>query len=204
LVLERADVDRAFRVIVLAADEDESDPRLIDNRSLMRTLAVVCRDHDIPVVVELQTEESLRYASHLDGVDFVLDRHHGERFLVQAVLNPESTELFEELISFTEDSNELYTVRVPDALVGRSFEDAQLHYLDADDEPMLPIGIDRSPPTRPSIRFWLNPVAPESGLSAVDRTLRKGDRLVFAAYERPSFAPVAMEELWEGRILLRR
>jgi len=202
-VLEEADIDAASRVIVLAADEDGAAPALTDNRSLMRTLAVVCRERKVPVVTELLTEESLRYAAQLEGVDFVLDRHHGERFLVQAVHYPEAADIFDELLSFTTDSNELYTVVVPEELVGRTFEEAQLHYLDADEEPVVPIGIDRSPEDRPNTRFWLNPASRHGGLPPAERVLSAGDRLIFIAYERPSFCPVAREELWEGRVLLR-
>ena len=52
----------AFRAIVLAGQGDERQPQLVDNRSLMQTLALVGRNKQLPVVTQLCAEESLNYS----------------------------------------------------------------------------------------------------------------------------------------------
>jgi voltage-gated potassium channel len=202
-VLEQADVDAALRVIVLAADDAcADDPRQRDNQALMETLAVVCRQGGVPLVVELQTDESLRYATPLEGIDFLVGRHYGARLISQAVLKPGMTRVFDRLMTFTEHSNEFYSVPTPGELVGRPFAAAQLHFLDHDDEDITLVGLDRSPPEAPQTRFWLNPAAGIEGLSEEDLILRKGDNLLVVAYERPALE-AGQEERWSDKILSR-
>ena len=207
-VLEQADVARALRVVVLSS-EDEDEPRTQrDNRALMATMGVLCQGSSqgapgferIPVVTELSAEESLTYAAPLDGVDLLIGRHYGERLIGQAVLQPGVTEIYERLLTFTEDTNEFYPVPVPVKLVGKTFAEAQLLFLDRPQEPVTLVGLDRSPPGAPFSRFWLNPTAE---LGDEDLVLRQDDRLIVLAYELPGYA-FTEEERWSGKILSRR
>ncbi len=199
-VLAQADVDQAARVIVLSPEDGNHSPQQRDNRALMKTIAVASRRPNRPVVVELQTEESLGFAAPLEEADFVVSRHYGEKLISQSVLNPGVTEIYYRLMTFTEQSNEFYTVPVLPRLVGKTFAEAQLHFLDKDDEDMVLVGIDRSPAGQPNTRFWLNPAAE---LSDDQLLLGKKDNLVLIAYEQPSFVEVDPEDLWSGKILQR-
>ncbi|MCA9669960.1 MAG: ion transporter [Myxococcales bacterium] len=221
-VLQRAGIDRAMRVIVLASDSgDESGAsgrshedaagrvrRLSaeqaerrDGIALMQTLAVLSRRPDgVPIVVELQSPQSLTYAEHLERVEFVIGRKFSETLVSQAVLRPGVTEVYGELMTFDHVSPDLLTLPVPDALVGKTYREAALYCHDLEDEAVTLIGIDRSPPGLPSTRFWLNP---ERTLEPEQRVLAAEDRLIVVASERPSFAPPGAEELWSGKILSR-
>lgn len=209
-VLEQADIDRAQRVIVLAGTKGSDAPEQVDNRTLMRVLAVVGRRRPVPIVAELLSQETVRYARSLSAskhgacVDFILARQIGEKLMVQAALKPELTELLAQLMTFTDDTNEFYTVPVLPELVGKSFREAQLHYLDRDDKAELPVGIDRSPPAQPKTRFWLNPVAGQRGLTAEGLVLGENDQLVFLAYQLPSYdRRRQQDDLWSGAVLQR-
>ncbi|MBN2360248.1 MAG: ion transporter [Deltaproteobacteria bacterium] len=202
--LEQADVDTAFRVIVLASAEGETDVRAVDSRSLMRTLAVICRGRAIPIVTELLSEESRLDAAGLPGVEFVLSRSFAEKLMAQFAVNRDASAIYDQLMTLSGHSSELYTVAVPRSLVGRSFGDAQRHLLEREVESVVPIGIDRSPPGAPSTRFWINPVAGTGALSPAELVLRDGDRLICIAFERPSFGAVSEEDLWRGTVLLPR
>lgn len=210
-VLEQANIGHASRVIVLSMGMGEASADQIDSYALMQALAVVARRRNkpVPLVVELQSEESLDFAAPLSGVDLLVGRHYGEKLISQAVLNPGVTELYVELLTFTDESNELYVVDVPPLLVGMTFLEAQLHFLDYEDEDIVLLGIDRSPPNLPSTRFWLNPAAgsSEAGeastLSAKELQLDSDDRLVLIACERPAFANISQEDKWSGKILDR-
>ncbi len=201
-ILDESDVDSALRVAVLAADEN-LPPQSIDNKTLMITLAVACRRKGIPMVVELKTRESMSYAKQLPGIDFVVGGRYVEYLACQAVLNPGVTEIYYELMNFIREDNELYTIPLPSHLVGKSFQDAQLHFLDYDQESIVLIGVDRSPPDAPHTRFWINSGVTQKGLSNTNLILNAGDNLIVMAYERPFHPAFEKEEIWSGKIIYR-
>jgi hypothetical protein len=169
----------------------------------MTTVAVVCRKQGIPLSVELLNEDSLRYTHCLPEVDFVAGQAYGERMISQAVLNPGVTEVYDHLLTFTGDSNEIYCIRVPEELVGKTFTEAQLYYLDDDSEAITMIGIDRSPRERPSSVFSLCPLAPQARLSRDELVLRESDRLLVLAYSRPARSLLTSEDRWRQTCLER-
>ncbi len=203
-VLEEAGVDEALRVIVLSPDAEEgaergrgeADPKRLDGRALMETLAVTSRNRRVPLVVQLQADESLPGAGNLAGVEIVLPRRYGEKLIAQAVMNPGVTEIYDDLLTF-ESSAEIYVVPVPPELIGQSYGALQLFCLERD-EPIVALGIDRSPPERPLSRFWLNPAGT---LSPEELVLREGDLAVVIANERPAFIEIDKEEMWSGRVI---
>jgi voltage-gated potassium channel len=204
-ILKQAWINNASRVIILSSDNDKNDTLLEkDNRSLMKTIAAISFNPGVDMTVELQTTDSLKYASHLAGVNFIVARIFGERLIGQAVMNPGVTEIFTSLMTYTDDSSEFYFIPVPNELVGKTLKQAQLFFLDLDEEPMILVGIDRSPKDFPGTNFKLNPVSDDDGLSSPGVILGEKDNLILIAYEFPSFSMVNKDDLWKGRILLRR
>jgi voltage-gated potassium channel len=204
-ILEAAYVDEAFRVIILA-DENADQPRhLLDGEKLMQMLAVVGQRRQVPIVVEVLDPDSASDAAALGdiGVEFLLVRHYGEGLISQAVLNPGVTKVYTQLMTFTSDTNEVYTVPVPPRFVGKRFDEVQLELLDNDSDNIVLIGIDRSTWERPNTRFVLNPMAEECNCSDEDLVLSEGDNIVVLAFERPSFAKIDKEDLWSGKVLKR-
>ncbi len=205
-VLEQAEVDGASRVIVLSSDRPGcGEASELDSRALMQTLAVVARRRadPLPIVVELQSEESLDFARPLRGIDLLVGRHYGEKLLSQAVLNPGITEVYVELMTFTDVTTEFYIVPVPKHLRAKSYQEAQLAFLDCDDEDMVLAGIDRSPPGEPATRFFLNPTGGSTPLADDELMLRDDDRLLLLAYERPTFVTISTDDRWSGRVIDR-
>ena len=203
-VLREACVGEAIRVIILASEHDDTPPEIVDDRTLMEMVAVICHKHRIPMVVELKHEGSVRDAMSLteNGVEFMRGRTFGEGLISQAVLNPGVTEIYTQLMTFTTDTNEFYSIPVPEKWIGKDFTEVQLELLDYDDDDLVLVGIDRSPLHQPNTRFWLNPLAAECAPED-DLTLHEGDNLVLLAFERPSFAEVDQEDLWSGKVLTR-
>lgn len=204
-VLQEACASEAVRVIILACEDHDQPAHLVDDRTLMEMVAVVCHKNQVPMVVELRDEQSERDALAMtdSGVEFLLSRPFGEGLISQAVLNPGVTEIYTHLMTFTTDSNEFYTMTAPAHLVGKHFTEAQLELLDYEGDDIVLVGIDRSPPNRPNTVFWLNPLAGDSGCADEDLVLREGDNIIVVAFERPSFAEVDQEDLWSGKVLTR-
>jgi voltage-gated potassium channel len=201
--LEFANLGHALRVIVLSEHPGEQSARDRDNVALMHALAAVARNRTVPLVVELQEPESLRYAAAIDNAECLVSRHFGERLISQAVLNPGVTEVYHRLMTFTGDSNEFYSVEVPPALLGKTFEEAQEHFLDDDDEAVVLVGLDDSAVSVPYERFVLGVDNGSDEPDLGDHVLDATDRLIVVAYQRPQFATVDEEDLWKGNVLAR-
>jgi len=202
VVLDKLELEHAFRAIVLSSDEHGfTNPIDRDNRTLMETLAIVSRNPDIPITAELRVEESLQQAKVLSHVEFMVSRHYGERLASQAALNPGVMEIYNSLMTFKKDSNAFFTIPVPIKLIGRTFKDAKLYFLNMDTESVVLVGLDRSPVNQPHSSFSLNPMSSKSMLTKPELTLRPGDKLVLIAHEQPSFIKVDREDLWDGKIL---
>ncbi len=200
-ILERADLDKALRVIILASGSSSDRPADRDNYTLMKTLAAYCRNRSVPIVAEIRDLKSLVYTQALEEVEFMAAFDFGVRLISQAVLNPGVTQIFYELMTMGDDSNEFYTLPVPDELIGKTFKQAQLWFLNLDKADITLIGIDNSTKHQPNTTFFINPPRMRSGLSQPSLVLQKGDKLVMIAYTRPSFAKPQKEDLWQGRIL---
>jgi voltage-gated potassium channel len=203
-ILEAADIKNASRVVLLSSSFRSGDSEMeVDNRTLMKTMAVLGKNENIPIVAELQSEQSLHGAATLEEVEFVVSRRFGERLISQAVLNPGVTEVYDALMTFSDTGSEFFTIPVPPELVGKTFMKAQLFFLDLDDEAIVLVGIERSPSSMPLTEFKLSPYAWDSGYKTADLLLRADDRLIIIANEQPSYTELTRTQLWRGKIFLR-
>ena len=186
--LKKACLDDAVRVMILSDDRNGEDTLVRDNRTLMETLAV-SGHRDVPMIVELNQEASLRYASTLDQVEFFVSRSFGAKLAAQAVINPGVTLVYDSLITFTDNSNEIYTIPIPPNLIGKTFNEGRLFFLEYKEEDITLAGIERH------TNFLLNPLG--------DQILLQNDKLIVLAYGLPTISRVSEEDLWSGRILPR-
>jgi voltage-gated potassium channel len=142
-ILERTNLKQALRVVLLSSSFRAGDsPYEVDNRTLMKTIAVVGQNTKVPVVAELQSEDNLHGAETLDDAEFVVSRLFGELLISQAVLNPGVSEVYDSLMTFSDDSSEFLTFDVPPEFVGKTFMDVQLFFLDLDTESIILVGLD--------------------------------------------------------------
>ncbi len=194
-VLDAANIEDARRVVVLSADQPNATPREKDNVALMHALAAVARNRTIPLVVELQQPESLLYAQPIKTADCLVSRHFGEKLMSQAVLNAGVTEIYDELMTFSPDTNEFYRVSVPRSLVGKTFREAQEFFLNHDAEAILPVGVERS--GVPAYHeFQLCIADQQDKVPLGSRVLAQDDRLIVCAFERPSFDTLQPDKAW--------
>jgi voltage-gated potassium channel len=194
-VLDAANIEDARRVIVLSGDAGKATPSERDDVAMMHALAAVARNRTIPLVVELQEPESLRYASSIKTADCLVSRHFGEMLMSQSVHNGGVAEIYDELMTFSADTSEFYRVRVPSQLVGKTFRQAQEFFLDLDTESIVPVGIDG--PDAHAYRDFRLCVADGTGrASLADHVLTGSDQLIVCAFDRPSFDAGKPEMAW--------
>ncbi|MBN2693023.1 ion transporter [bacterium] len=190
--LNHINLQEAFRVVILSENSD--------NSALMKMVAVYSRNSQIPILVEIKDEESILKASFLDSSELIVNRHFGEQLLSQAVLNEGVTIIYDSLMTFSKDTNEFYRIKIPSELIGKTFQDAQLYFLDYEIESIIPIGIDYSPENEPFTKFYINPLG--LNIDSEQLVLKKDCLLIVIAFERPKIDYLNQEDLWKGRILL--
>lgn len=118
--LKKADIESAAHTIVL-----DSNPlnRALDLSSVCCALAVERLAPDVHTIVEACESTEIEHFRR-SQVDEVVDTGMlAERLMSQCVITPGLTHVFEELLSFGHDSQEIYLVPVPRSLNGLSLEE---------------------------------------------------------------------------------
>lgn len=182
---------RDLDTLVILADRSRAAVRFSDHRALMICLAARALHPSLHQVVELVRSENQEHFERLDGVEIVSVEDLAEKLLAQAVISPGISLVYQELLTATEDSNEIYVVPVPDRWLGETFEKV------ADEvqglaPPVIALGYRVTPPGGHLPVVVLNPAIEETTTDEgiVDwrqRPFAPGDRLVVMAYEEPSW-----------------
>lgn len=130
-VLERANLERASTVLIPALDPNNPNQ---DGESVFALLAVLSVCPKAQVCIELVKgahtevlERISRMGLFSHNIEFVAVESISERLLAQSAINPGVTRVYDHLISFTEESNEVYVVDLPPAWIGKSFRDLAGH-----------------------------------------------------------------------------
>lgn len=177
-VLGAARVHLAKSVIILA-DNESPDP---DAKSALIALAITKLEKELPRKPHIVAEViNHRKISHLldAGVDeYVCAVDFGLGILAQSALYYKMSDVYQHLLSYSKDTNEIYIVqkeKYSDILVGKTFSEinAILGKNRDSDNPVIPLGIKRQD------KLILNPRKGE-----FDK-LREEDSLIVMAFSQP-------------------
>jgi len=174
-LLRRASVHRARSVLVLA-DDTEPSPHTADSDTVLTILAVkkLCEEAGNPVaiVAEILEPEAVDLARFVGGfgdgrVEIVSPKYIAQNMIAQVVVTPGLTKIYEDLLTFDRQSNEIYSCPVPARFVGQSFACLMkaICELRANNANVIPIAISRSG------RVYVNPT------TAALPTMEAGDVL---------------------------
>ncbi len=120
-VLENAGVNDMETLVVLADRGGAESERFSDHRSLVICLSARDVKPDLHLVVEVLQSANQEHFERLAGVEVVSVEDLAEKLLAQAVISVGITSVFLELLTATEDSNEVYVVPVPERWRGKTF-----------------------------------------------------------------------------------
>jgi voltage-gated potassium channel len=146
--LERLNLEKALGVIILTPEDDE-------NRGVMTSLAVINKlrkikenvnkkedgnglDKKFKLVIEVRKEERYRdYNNILTRLDEVKDSiflFHSNDFvdklITQAVVNPHSSNVYDELMTYSDDSNEFYRECISEKMKYFTLKEIQEKFFD--------------------------------------------------------------------------
>lgn len=176
VVLRRAGVARAYSVVVLV---DAREGKHADGKTILTCVSIrnICKSDKQPNVVAECLSPNNRAHLRKAGADEVVSAHDiGLRLLARASLFHGMIRVYQELLTIRRDNNEIYAVGVPEALVGKRFEDLSELFTRTERESprgCLLIGIQRGE------EMMINPVGEEAGPVLAD------DHLILLSRKNP-------------------
>jgi TRAP transporter TAXI family solute receptor len=194
LVLKNAGVGDFRSLVIMADRSDPESAAYSDHRALMIALSATAVNPSLHIIVELLHSENREHFERLSTVEVVSVEELAEKLLAQAVVNPGITDVYLELLTATEESNEVYIVPVPDLWLGKAYEDVYLDLLQGG-EAVIPIGYRTPAPGGSGQVVILNPAKKRGERNGVSdwrgHALAEGDGLVVVAYEQPDLSAIA-------------
>lgn len=155
VTLKRANVQHAHSVVIL------SDPLLgaqADAKSVVIILVIrrLCGDDGVKqvhIVVEILDPEKVKLADHAGresegSIEVVSAPNLGLYLLSQAAVTPGLTKFYEDLLSFTVDTNDVYRIPLPKDWRGKSFSELGRWFFELPrnqaEKCLIPIGVIRN------------------------------------------------------------
>ena len=142
-VLAQADVAHAHSVVVLASHEEDEGARGDDARTILIALAIQSLSAAVHVCTEVLDLANVAHFERTSVRELVSVRDVAARLLAHAADKHHLTDFFGQLLTVSRDTNEVYALDVPDALVGRSFAQVQRLFLDSPRCCVTPVGVRR-------------------------------------------------------------
>lgn len=172
---KRANVSKATHAIVLAMDHEDPNSDAITAAAVSIIESI---NSDVITVAECVFEEHRSLFRHVQCDRIVLSGDMLIRLLVQETQDIGAAQAISRLLDH--EGNELYSVKVGKAGMGRSFREVLMAFVQSD-ECILPIGYTREQ------ELFLNP-------SRTD-ILKEDDMLVFLKESRPSWNEIPLQLL---------
>ncbi|GBC61230.1 hypothetical protein DENIS_2190 [Desulfonema ishimotonii] len=166
--LQKANIDDARVAIVLS--DDRMDAYAQDAKTILTTLTIESVNPDVYTCVELMDERNAPHCRRARADEIIVAGELSTNLLVQAALDHGITRMITELVS-NHYGEDLYKVKVPQHLVGKTFFQAMCELKEQND--VLCMGLE----SRSGQKFIANP--------GKDHRLADEDRLIVIASERP-------------------
>ena len=176
-ILRRANAHRAHSVIILARPEEGE---LADARSILIAMTVksLCIEQGVEkthMCVEVASAENVEHLQRAGADEIVSASDFAMMLLSQAALSHGLSKVYRDLLTVSEETNEVYIVPLPKEFVGKTFEElgAAMFAARSTENPATLIGVV----TGKGIQ-----VNPRPGEVP---TLAEGDKAVVVAFEYP-------------------
>lgn len=159
-LLKKANVHRAYSVIILADKLD--NPDAVDAKTILIILAIrkICEleKKQVPIIAEIlepQKVELAEYAGVLGDscVEIVSSQHVAQNLLAQVAATPGLTKIYEDLLTFGKNTSEIYSCKFPSKFIGKTVKEYYKWLIDLRDKHIniIPIAISHKG------RIYVNP-----------------------------------------------
>lgn len=140
-ILLRADIEKAKAVIILADDNNIEES---DSKAILIALAIDSIAASTHSIVELMHAKNQMYFQYTHVNEVVCLEELGVKVLSQAALTPGLSKVFLDLLTQSEDSNEVYQEKVPSVFVGKTYEDMEVEIVKIEVKDIILIGYSTS------------------------------------------------------------
>lgn len=194
--LERAEVRQAHSITILsswpsgdAADRRRRlDPEVADAKTITTILAVrqLPGGESVPITAEIRAKKNCESALNAGGghekhIEVICAEEFGTDIITQCAVTPGLATLYTRLLTFTPESNEIYKIKIPANLVGKTFGELLQEFAKrrkASKEAIIPLGISRGS------KSYLNPRDDNQEVGI----LKAEDFLFVMSYTKPELA----------------
>lgn len=181
-VLESMGIQHMETFVILA---QEGESVYTDFKTLIIAQTARRLNPNVHIVVEVLNSNNLEHFERADNFEIVSVNDITEKLMAQATITPGLTQIYGELLTATDDSNEVYIIPVPEPFVGKTFTEVAAAYISNPQEVIL-LGyrIMSQDGEKPIIVVNPRLRGPDKSKTR-DYQLLKSDFLVVMAYEKP-------------------
>jgi voltage-gated potassium channel len=177
IILKRANVHNAYTVVVLA---DPKQEKLADAKSILVCMGIrsLCDEFDLPktyTAVEGISPQNIEHLRRAGADEIISAGDFSSLLLAQTSLVHGLSKVYRNLLTISEETNEIYLLPVPKDYIGKTFSQlgADIYSHRDKKNPVIPIGV------KTQDKVILNPKP------SVFDVFSKGDQLIVIAFERP-------------------
>ena len=199
--LKRAGLQSASTIIILA---EEKLADAADTKTIMTAIAIDHISPEIHMVAEVISSSNLPFLEYTFVNEIICLELLTERLLAQSCLTPGVSFIFSDLLTQSNDTNEIYVEDIPKKYIGKSFQELRKDIVNIDDQDIILIGLGsftekidkngnnvlghRGNPIIENVLI-INPKAwskSSRNLFHKDYKLREGDKIYLIAYSKPN------------------
>ncbi len=197
-ILNRADVQYAKNVIVLA-DEDDLDNA--DAKSILIVLAIDAMNPSVHVIVELLKSKNESYFQYTHVNEIICLEQLAEKLLAQSALTPGLSQVYMDLLTQSAATNEIYQVPIPQSIIDKqlTYRDIEKVIITIDEKDIVLIGFSTTATKKvdgkeitnghgraiTERRVIINPKSSSEDEYSKNHIMQPDDMLFFMSYDRP-------------------
>jgi voltage-gated potassium channel len=177
IILKRANVQHAYTTVILA---DPTQGELADAKSILIAMGIksVCEELDVPktyIAVEGISPQNIEHLRRAGADEIISAGDFSSLLLAQTSLVHGLSKVYQNLLTISEETNEIYLISVPEEYIGKKFSDLGAKVFSSRDSenPIIPIGV------KSGNRVLLNPKSSDFD------AFQEGDDLIIIAFEHP-------------------
>ena len=177
IILKRANVQFAYSVIILA-DPDQGN--LADAKSILIAMGVrsVCEELGVPktfTAIEGLSPQNIEHLRRAGADEIISAGDFSTLLLAQTSLVHGLSKVYKNLLTISEETNEIYLIPVPEKYIGKKFSDLGAEIFSSRDSnnPLIPIGV------KSEDKVLLNPKSSDF------EKFQVGDKVIVIAFEHP-------------------
>jgi len=170
-MLNKACLNKAYSVIIIS---DLSHENYADSKSVLIALAVKNLNPDIYLIAEVQDINNVIHFKNAKIDELVSSSQLGVQLISQSAITHGITSIYNRLLTFSEETNEVYLVELPEEFIGKTFSELSIALSQIrDTEPVILVGVKRKD------RIFINPKQEDF------TSFKRDDELFVISFERP-------------------